>query len=145
MQTTSANTLAVSESHIFIGCAEGVVRIFSSSTLHYITSLPRPHYLGVDVAAGLDQSHVRSVPSNARYPDALAVTYDALQQKVTCVYSDHSMYVWDVHDVKRVGKSKSFFYHSSAIWGVDVRKLPPSSLSSTLFVPSLFFVTSDVP
>ena len=54
-QTASASCLAVTESHIMIGCADGVVRIFSSKTLHYITSLPRPHFLGVDVAAGHDQ------------------------------------------------------------------------------------------
>ena len=55
LQTSSASCIALTESHIFIGCAEGVVRIFSSKTLHYIASLPRPHFLGVDVAAGQDQ------------------------------------------------------------------------------------------
>ena len=48
----------MSEDHIFIGCADGVVRIFSPYTLHYITSLPRPHFLGVDVAAAVDAAWV---------------------------------------------------------------------------------------
>ena len=50
-QTTSANCVTVSEEYIYIGCADGIVRIFSPYTLEYVTSLPRPHYLGVDVAA----------------------------------------------------------------------------------------------
>jgi hypothetical protein len=52
-QTTSANCMAVGENFIFIGCAEGIVRCFSPSTLQFVTTLPRTHYLGVDVAQGL--------------------------------------------------------------------------------------------
>lgn len=52
-QTTSANCVTVGENFIFIGCAEGIVRCFSPVTLQFITTLPRTHYLGVDVAQGL--------------------------------------------------------------------------------------------
>lgn len=43
-----------------------------------------------------------SQPSNAKYPDAIALTYDERNHKLTCVYNDHSLYVWDVRDIKRV-------------------------------------------
>lgn len=36
------------------------------------------------------------------------------------MYSDHSLYIWDVKDIKKVGKSHSFLYHSACIWGVEV-------------------------
>jgi hypothetical protein len=52
-QTTSANCMTVGENFIFIGCAEGIVRCFSPTTLQFVTTLPRTHYLGVDVAHGL--------------------------------------------------------------------------------------------
>lgn len=52
-QTSSANCMTVGDKYIFIGCAEGIVRCFSPSTLQFITTLPRTHYLGVDVAQGL--------------------------------------------------------------------------------------------
>jgi len=52
-QTTSANCLVVGEQHIFVGCADGIVRCFSPFTLQFVTTLPRTHYLGVDVAKGL--------------------------------------------------------------------------------------------
>ncbi|KAG8229700.1 hypothetical protein J437_LFUL009825, partial [Ladona fulva] len=120
LRTTSANCMAVGEHFIFIGCAEGIVRCFSPSTLQFVTTLPRTHYLGVDVAQGLSISHMATHPNNAKYPDVIAVTYDQRNNKVTCVYNDHSLYVWDVRDIKRVGKSHSFLFHSACIWGVEM-------------------------
>ena len=46
-------------------------------------------------------------PPNARYPDATAITYDEKNFKVTVVYNDHSIYVWDVRDIKKVGNRLS--------------------------------------
>lgn len=61
-----------------------------------------------------------SPPPDAKYPDTIAITYDELNNKLTAVYNDHSIYVWDVFNVKRVGKSCSFLYHSACIWGVEM-------------------------
>lgn len=41
-------------------------------------------------------------PSNAKYPDAIAVAFDERNSKLSCVYNDHSLYVWDVRDIKHV-------------------------------------------
>lgn len=46
--------MTLGEHRIFIGCADGIVRCFDPHTLQFITTLPRTHYLGVDVAQGLD-------------------------------------------------------------------------------------------
>lgn len=43
-----------------------------------------------------------NIPPNAKYPDAIAIAYDETNMKLTCVYNDHSLYVWDVGDIKRV-------------------------------------------
>jgi len=102
LRTTSANCMTVGENFIFIGCAEGIVRCFSPSTLQFVTTLPRTHYLGVDVAQGLSISHMATHPNNAKYPDAVALAFDQRSLKLTCVYNDHSLYVWDVRDIKRV-------------------------------------------
>ena len=56
----------------------------------------------MDVSKGLTISHMASHPPSARYPDASAVTYDEQNFKVTVVYNDHSIYVWDVRDIKKV-------------------------------------------
>ncbi|CAH2056230.1 unnamed protein product, partial [Iphiclides podalirius] len=120
LRTTSANCMAIGANYIFVGCAEGIVRCFAPDSLRYITTLPRTHYLGVDVAQGVNINHMFTQPANARYPDAIALTYDERNHKLTCVYNDHSLYVWDVRDIKRVGKSHSALYHSACIWGVDM-------------------------
>ena len=46
-----------------------------------------------------------SHPSNARYPDATAITFDKSNYKVTVIYNDHSIYVWDVRDINKVSIS----------------------------------------
>ena len=43
-----------------------------------------------------------SHPNNAKYPDTIAVAFDEPNHKITAVYNDHSMYIWDVKDIKRV-------------------------------------------
>ena len=103
----SANCLSVGEEFVFIGCAEGIVRCFSPQTLQFITTLPRTHFLGVDVSKGLTISHMASHPSNAVYPDASAVSYDEQNARVSVVYNDHSLYIWDVRDIRKVRSDQS--------------------------------------
>ncbi|KOB77285.1 Mitogen-activated protein kinase-binding protein 1, partial [Operophtera brumata] len=43
-------------------CADGIVRCFAPDSLRYITTLPRTHYLGVDVAQGTNIKCVRISP-----------------------------------------------------------------------------------
>ncbi|XP_050452738.1 mitogen-activated protein kinase-binding protein 1 isoform X4 [Cataglyphis hispanica] len=130
LRTSSANCMTVGDKYIFIGCAEGIVRCFSPSTLQFITTLPRTHYLGVDVAQGLSISHMSQHSLNARYPDTIALAFDERNNKLTCIYNDHSIYVWDVKDIRRVGKSHSFLYHSACIWGVEMYPIGPDSVGA---------------
>ena len=51
-------------------------------------------------------SHLLTHPEDAKYPDAIALAYDEINNKLTCVYNDHSLYVWDVREIKRVNKLK---------------------------------------
>uniref|UniRef100_A0A1A9WKM8 MABP1/WDR62 second WD40 domain-containing protein n=1 Tax=Glossina brevipalpis TaxID=37001 RepID=A0A1A9WKM8_9MUSC len=118
-RTTHANCISVNGQFILVGCAEAIIRIFNASTLEYVTTLPRTHYLGVDVAEGIHINHIMTVPSQAKYPDCIAMAFDEQRSKITCVYNDHSLYIWDMRDIKRVGKSHSFLYHSTCIWGVE--------------------------
>ncbi|XP_058056693.1 uncharacterized protein LOC131208065 [Anopheles bellator] len=118
-RTNAANCMVASTKYILVGCAEAIVRVFNAETLEYITTLPRTHFLGVDVAQGVHINHMMAVPQNAKYPDTIAIVYDEARSKVMCVYNDHSLYIWDLRDIRRVGKSHSFLYHSACIWGVE--------------------------
>ncbi|KAJ8044348.1 Mitogen-activated protein kinase-binding protein 1 [Holothuria leucospilota] len=139
LRTRQAFSISASDHHLFVGCADGVMRIFSASTLHFITSLPKPHHQGIDVAAGIDKDHIFSPKENVKFPDTVAAVMDNLNMKVICIYSDHSLYVWDVHDVHKIGKQWSFLNHSSCIWGVDIYPQVPEGNKVTL--PPNTFVT----
>jgi len=83
-------------------------------------------------------SHMSQHPSNAKYPDAIALAFDERNNKLTCVYNDHSIYIWDVRDIKRVGKSHSFLYHSACIWGVEMYPVDTDSINA---MPPGSFIT----
>ncbi|XP_043950237.1 mitogen-activated protein kinase-binding protein 1 isoform X9 [Drosophila biarmipes] len=138
-RTTNANCICVNERFILVGCAESIIRIFNAATLEYVTTLPRTHYLGVDVAQGIQINHIMSVPQQAKFPDCIAMVFDEQRCKVSCVYNDHSLYIWDLRDISRVGKSHSFLYHSTCIWGVEtvpynVDREPSQTLPEECFV-----------
>ncbi|KAM9147302.1 mitogen-activated protein kinase-binding protein 1 [Pangshura tecta] len=136
LRTTVANCISVNHDYIFCGCADGTVRIFNPLNLHFVTTLPKPHFLGMDVASVTEASRLFSGMVDAKYPDTIALTFDPTNQWLSCVYNDHSLYVWDVKDPKKVGKVYSALYHSSCVWSVEVYPevkdnnqscLPPSS------------------
>ncbi|XP_023225162.1 mitogen-activated protein kinase-binding protein 1-like [Centruroides sculpturatus] len=118
LRTSGANSIKVGESHIVVGCSDGIVRCFSPYNLRFICTLPRPHFLGVDVAKGMSGKY-QSLQNNTKYPDTIAVTLDEIHKKVTCIYSDHSIYVWDIKDTKKIGKTHSSLYHGACIWGIE--------------------------
>ena len=47
------------------------------------------------------------------YPDTVAVTFDPSSGWLSCVYNDHSVYVWDVREPRRTKKIYSALFHSS--------------------------------
>lgn len=57
--------------------------------------------------------------SDANYPDAVAMVYNEHSQRVVSVYSDRSLYVWDIRDLTKIGKYRSFIFHSDCVWGVE--------------------------
>ncbi|KAK3537221.1 hypothetical protein QTP70_003379 [Hemibagrus guttatus] len=122
--TGLATALSVTEDLIFCGCADGTVRAFNPVNLHFLCTLPRPHSLGTDIATVTDASHLFAYKLDARYPDTVAVSYDPTNRWLSCVYNDHSLYVWDVRDFHKVGKIYSALYHASCVWSVeDLQKI----------------------
>nr|XP_020510436.2 LOW QUALITY PROTEIN: mitogen-activated protein kinase-binding protein 1-like [Labrus bergylta] len=120
---SQATCLSVTDEMIFCGCSDGIVRAFSPVNLHFLCTLPRPHSLGVDITSMLDASQLFSCRSEARYPDTMALTFDPSSHWLSCVYNDHSVYVWDVRDLRdprKAGKLYSALYHSSCVWSLEV-------------------------
>ncbi|CAD7079699.1 unnamed protein product [Hermetia illucens] len=142
-RTTSANCICANAHYILVGCAEAIIRIFNAATLEYVTTLPRTHYLGVEVSSGVHINHIMTAPQSARYPDTIAMVFDEVRSKVACVYNDHSLYIWDLRDVRRVGKSHSFLYHSACIWGVETVPLDLENNTNPALPESCFLTCSS--
>ncbi|XP_026138602.1 WD repeat-containing protein 62 isoform X2 [Carassius auratus] len=143
LKTTSARCLSVSETFVFCGCADGTVRVFSPQDLRYISTLHRPHCLGVDVSQGTQPGHLFGANPEAQYPDTLALTFDPVTRHLTCVYNDHSVYVWDVRDVQSVGKVYSALYHSGCVWSVETYPELEDSSAACLSPGSFLTCSSD--
>ncbi|XP_063803972.1 mitogen-activated protein kinase-binding protein 1 isoform X2 [Pseudophryne corroboree] len=120
LRTTMASCIIVNQDYIFCGCADGTVRIFNPYNLHFLNTMPKPHSLGVDIATVTEASRLFSSAANAKYPDTVGMTFDHTNQWLSCVYNDHSLYVWDIKDLKKVGKVYSALYHSSCVWSIEV-------------------------
>ncbi|XP_041092293.1 WD repeat-containing protein 62-like isoform X2 [Polyodon spathula] len=134
-----SNCIVASEDFVFCGCADGTIRVFNPQDLCYITSLPKPHHLGVDVAKGTEPGHLFDRNPDVGYPDAVALAFDPSTRWLSCVYSDHSLYVWDVTDLRKVGKVNSALYHSGCVWSVET--YPELEECSRACLPAGSFLT----
>ncbi|CAG8462325.1 1651_t:CDS:10 [Cetraspora pellucida] len=76
---------------------------------------------------------------NETYPDTTAIKFDAETGKLTCIYSDRSLFIWDIKDIKKIGKYRSFLYHCDTIWGVEM--VPHDAADGTSTFPENTFVT----
>ncbi|KAJ3229901.1 hypothetical protein HDU78_008779 [Chytriomyces hyalinus] len=113
-------SIAICSRFIVCGCTDGIIRLFEPVTMKYIATLPKPHHLGVDVAQSVGARYVSTAPPNAVYPDTVAVKVDIAGEYITSIYSDRSLFIWDVKDVKHVGKFRSYLGHSDCVWGVEM-------------------------
>ncbi|KAL6095585.1 mapkbp1 [Pungitius sinensis] len=143
LRTSAAQSLSLSEDTIFCGCADGTVRAFGSADLHFAGTLPRPHPLGCDVSAITEPGHLFSAKTDGRYPDAVAVTFDPVSQWLSCVYSDHSLYVWDVSDVDRVGKVHSALFHAACVGDLEMFPDVPGEFGAGLSTGAFLSCSAD--
>ncbi|CAB5191887.1 uncharacterized protein OCT59_005327 [Rhizophagus irregularis] len=140
LKVKGALSIAVSEQYIVCACTNGIVRLFEPVTLKYIGTLPKPHPLGVDLTLQTGTTYNGSGDPNEIYPDTVSVKLDAETGKLSCIYSDHSFFIWDIKDIKKIGKYRSFLYHCDTIWGVEMIPSRNSTATTTSF-PENTFVT----
>ncbi|XP_061609598.1 mitogen-activated protein kinase-binding protein 1-like isoform X3 [Phyllopteryx taeniolatus] len=143
LQTSMAQSLSLSSERIFCSCADGTVRVFSPLDLRFVCTLPRPHPLGADVASVTQASHLLCSRTDARYPDATAVTYDPVSRWLSCVYADHSVFVWDVADLTRVAKVHSALFHAACVWDLEMVPDVPEEMAASLSPGAFLSCSSD--
>ncbi|KAM8793965.1 WD repeat-containing protein 62 [Eudromia elegans] len=111
LKVPQANCVCAGGDFVFCGGAGGSVRAFLARDLRHVGDLPKPRGPGARPPARR---------SDWEYPDAIALAYDPRRSWLSCVYRDHSIYVWDVRDIGRVRRVCSELFHSSFVWSVEV-------------------------
>jgi len=102
LKTSVAICISAASLYIFVGCENSVVRVFLAKSLAHMTTLPKHHYLGIDIPAPRNQSQPAQA-SDMKYPGTVAISFDEEHHHRTCIYNDHSLYVWDIPDLKKIG------------------------------------------
>ncbi|KAL3677463.1 hypothetical protein R1sor_027411 [Riccia sorocarpa] len=125
--------LAVSETHVACACSDGIVRAFVQGSLAYAATMPRPAPYGfhglTDGNAGMVLAMGQRLQPGIKFPDAIACQFLLEGKKLAVIYGDHSLFVWDVENLSKIGKYCAFLSHSSCIW--DVKTLPACQWEST--------------
>ncbi|KAJ9083447.1 hypothetical protein DSO57_1034626 [Entomophthora muscae] len=113
LKAKTAICLAYNKGKLVCGCSDGTTRVFLASTMKYLYTLPKPHVLGENTA----QASSESTEDSLQYPDTIAVRLNS--RYVITMYSDRSLYIWDMADSKQIEKVYSTFYHSDSVWESD--------------------------
>lgn len=116
---------ALSTSGEFIACAcsEGVVQLLTVESLAYVGSLL--YSTSKNCQAESDLSFSKASDKDFRHltpnlPDAVACQFST-SEKLVVVYGDHSLYIWDIHDVNKATRCCALVSHSACIW--DIKNL----------------------
>ncbi|VUZ45729.1 unnamed protein product [Hymenolepis diminuta] len=135
LKVSRAACLALSRQVVAVGCASGVCLLFSAVTLRFIARVPLPHPLGTCVASSKIGTPFLASGSGdeVSYPEVAATKLDLNKGLLICMYADHSLYCWDVSNLKSITRRFAHFYHSRAVCGGSIASTSstPSTLPST--------------
>lgn len=123
LKVKKAFALSVSNKLIACACNNGVVKLFTTESLEYCGSLQyteaERHKKSDDMDCHGKVSKKES--SVASLPHAIACQFST-SEKLVVVYGDHSLYLWDVHDVGKATSCCLLVSHGACIW--DIKNLP---------------------
>ena len=119
---------------VIVGCTEGMIRVFSAKSLQYLVTLPLP---------------VPSIGDTENFPACLAIctingtktNRQSRSPKLAAIYSDNSLYIWDIGDINNAFQYRSFTYHRACIWDVQFISSTTSGRKN-LFSPGTFVTCS---
>ncbi|XP_073133482.1 uncharacterized protein [Henckelia pumila] len=133
LQVEKCFALSTSYSFIACGCNNGVVKLFSNDSLTYAGDLwynEARRCRGSNVADCKSDINEVEPQNRPTLPDAIACHFST-SEKLVVIYDDHSLYIWDIHDVHKATRCCVLVSHSGCIWGI--KNVP----CENMHVPSL--------
>ncbi|XP_057983325.1 uncharacterized protein LOC131168119 isoform X1 [Malania oleifera] len=124
LKVTKAFALSTSNKLIACACSSGVVKLFSIESLKYSGTLEYFEPKHGHKASNVVVSHVKKTEKDFQFtpplPDAIACQFSSLD-KLIVIYADHSLFIWDIHDVNKPTRCCALVSHSACIW--DIKNL----------------------
>ncbi|KAF9107804.1 mitogen-activated protein kinase binding protein 1 [Mortierella sp. AM989] len=114
---------------------------YSHETLQYIGTLPRPTPVG-DMRGTLDKDCGDADTSNSIFADVLASQYDVSSGCLICIYSDRSLYVWDINNPNNAVISRIHLSHSDCVWGAEIIPATADDAVGLTYPPDTFITYS---
>ncbi|KAL4430471.1 hypothetical protein ABPG74_013321 [Tetrahymena malaccensis] len=125
--------IAIGRDFIICSCSDNFIRVLRTSSLDYITSFPKmPPLLQYNVEKGQTKIKFQSTD----YSDAIGLVYDDLRAKVSIIYSDRSLFIWDITQFDQIAIKRSFLNHSGGINDLQI-------LNNPSFSEITFFMTTS--
>ena len=117
LKSSKGIVLSHYDSNIVCGCSDGVVRIFDSVELKHLLTLQRPPPLG---KANIDSSNKKiniNTFQDEVFSDVIALEYNTFYDKLICLYSDKTYFVWDVKEVN--SKASVYKFNTYPCGGIN--------------------------
>lgn len=113
LEATHGNAISVTEAYVAVAGSSSIVRLFDPSTLEYRSTMPFPPPFGSANEPNEVCSNILHPDEPHRYPAVIAVRVTG--SHVIVLYSDRSLFIYDVSDTQNVQVERSFMCHSGCI------------------------------
>lgn len=118
LETPVGTALSVTEAYVAAGGASSVVRLFDPTTLEYRATLPFPPAFG-QANRPSEQTEIEVYPDKPHcFPAVLAARLSG--SHVVVLYSDRSLFIYDVSDLQTMSTERSFLFHCGCIRDLKV-------------------------
>ncbi|KAG0354384.1 mitogen-activated protein kinase binding protein 1, partial [Gamsiella multidivaricata] len=141
LHVRGAYSVNLGEGCIICACTDGFIRLFEPETLEYIGTMPKPMAVGAFTGT-MQTARQEEDDPNAIYADVLASQYDTSSNSLICIYSDRSLFVWDMNDIHNAVVLWSHLFHSDCVWGVEMIPNSHSKEIAQPFPPETFVTYS---
>ena len=121
-------SLCLMNNMIVCGSCNGIVRVFNADTLQFVMNLHKPPPLGKgNVESNTDKINL-PVQKNEQFADVIAIMYNEYHDKLFCLYSDKSYFIWEIKNTNNLFVYRYNVFHSGAIICLDIDIIPEENL-----------------
>ena len=109
------------------GCADGIIRLFSTELQHLCTFPKPPPLCKENIDSANPQVNVQ-IQTKDEFPDIAIIAYSNLFHKLITIYSNKIYFCWDINDLNKLIIYRSSIFHSGSILCMDYDVSPEDNM-----------------